>query len=72
MKLTLTCPYARYDGEMRIMCKKAEGPCAHQRWKPCKGWAVLTEGADKCPVKEAKADGDKAGPVKAGRVRGQK
>lgn len=54
MKLTLTCPQAKYDSEMRITCRRAGGLCAHQRWKPCKGWAVLTEGADTCPARETK------------------
>lgn len=52
MKLNLTCPYARYDAQMRIQCSKSESLCANQRWKPCKGWSVLTEWADDCPARK--------------------
>lgn len=56
MKLELSCPYASYDhSNMRIRCAKANGNyCAHQRLKPCKGWCVLTDAADKCPAREVK------------------
>jgi hypothetical protein len=54
MKLELSCPHASYDhSNMRIRCAKANGNyCAHQRLKPCKGWCVLTDAADKCPARE--------------------
>ena len=52
MKLTLTCPYAKYDAQMRIQCSKSETLCANQRWRPCKGWSVLTEWADDCPARK--------------------
>lgn len=56
MKLTLTCPYAAYGERMRIQCKKADGPCAHQHFKSCKGWWVLTPAADDCPLREENKD----------------
>lgn len=52
MKLKLECPHAKYDRRMRIECTKAKGPCAFQRFKPCKGWCVLTAGAAKCTARE--------------------
>ena len=45
----LTCPYARYNAQMHIDCTKTSEVCAHQRWKPCKGWCVLTDQAGVCP-----------------------
>lgn len=51
MKLTLNCPRASYDREMRIRCG-AGGLCGHQRYKPCKGWCVLTEQAGRCPLRK--------------------
>ena len=42
MKIELECEYAAYDSRMRIVCKKVNMLCAHQRFKPCKGWSVLT------------------------------
>lgn len=58
MILELSCPLAYYDkSNMRIRCKAAKGYyCAHQRLKPCKGWCVLTDAADKCPAREEKKD----------------
>ena len=52
MTLTLSCPHAEYREEMRIYCKVAGGPCAHQHFKSCKGWWVLTDQADACPARE--------------------
>lgn len=52
MKLTLECPNAEYRENMRIYCKKAGMPCAHQRFMSCKGWWVLTDQADACPARE--------------------
>lgn len=57
MKLTLSCPRASYDGQMRILCA-AGGLCGHQRYKPCKGWCVLTEQAGRCPLRKEKDDGE--------------
>lgn len=52
MNLELTCPQAYYDSRMRIKCRAADDNlCAHQRFKPCKGWCVLTDQADRCPKK---------------------
>ena len=45
MKLTLDCPYASYGPDMKIKCAKADGLCGNQRYRPCKGWNVLTEWA---------------------------
>lgn len=52
MNLTLDCPRAAYGEEMRIYCRAAGDLCAHQRYKPCKGWCVLTDGARTCPMRE--------------------
>lgn len=69
MNLKLECPRASYDREMRIQCSAAGGLCGHQRYKPCKGWCVLTDLAGRCPLRkedehgkdhEAAADGDDA------------
>ena len=49
--LTLSCPKAAYDREMRITCGDG-GLCGHQRFKPCKGWCVLTEPAGRCPLRK--------------------
>lgn len=52
MKLTLECPKAQYDTEMRIRCLAADGGlCAHQRFRQCKGWCVLTGQAKDCPAR---------------------
>lgn len=52
MKLTLICPNASYDPEMRIRCSKAQGgPCGHQYFKRCKGWWALLGTADRCPLR---------------------
>lgn len=68
MMVKLDCPRASYDREMRIQCS-AGGLCGHQRYKPCKGWCVLTDQAGRCPRRkddghgkdyEAAADGDDA------------
>ena len=49
---TLDCPFAAYTREMHIACRKTGELCAHQRWKPCKGWCVLTEQAGRCPARK--------------------
>lgn len=43
MRIKLECENAKYDERMRILCKRSNMLCAHQRFKPCKGWCVLTE-----------------------------
>ena len=57
MKLTLSCPRASYDGEMRIQCS-AGGLCGHQRYLRCKGWCVLTEQAGRCPLRKDDGHGE--------------
>ena len=52
MRLTLTCPYARYVGEMVIFCDKAKDYCGNAYFKSCKGWWALTKNADKCPLRK--------------------
>ena len=44
----LKCPHARYADEMKINCERTGGRCAHQRFKPCMGWWVLTDQARDC------------------------
>lgn len=48
----LTCPYARYDGQMQIHCEKVSDACTHQRWCMGKGWSVLTENAERCSARK--------------------
>jgi hypothetical protein len=53
MKLTLTCPHASYDATMRIVCAKDGGKlCGNQRFRPCKGWYVLTDWAKDCTLRQ--------------------
>ena len=54
MKFFIDCPHGTYDKEMKINCEKAGGRCAHQRYKPCRGWWVLTDQAKRCPAREVK------------------
>lgn len=54
MKLTLDCPNAAYGDGMIIICKATGQPCAHQYYKRCKGWYVLSDGARTCPGREKK------------------
>lgn len=56
MKIKIECPYAKYDEKMRLMCSKSNDLCANQRWKPCKGWSVLTEWAADCPSRKEKTN----------------
>jgi hypothetical protein len=42
MKLEADCPNAEYRSG-KIYCKKINGNCTHQLYKPCKGWYVLPE-----------------------------
>lgn len=53
MELRLECPKARYNAQMFIDCTDG-GLCGHQYFKRCKGWAVQTEGAKKCPLRREK------------------
>ena len=48
----LKCPHARYADGMRINCERTGGRCAHQRFKPCVGWCVLTDQAAECPARK--------------------
>lgn len=54
MTLTLDCPNAAYGDSMIIICKATGQPCAHQYYKRCKGWYVLSDGARTCPGREKK------------------
>ena len=56
-RLSLSCPKAGYGREMRIDCA-AGGLCGHQRYMPCKGWCVLTEGAGSCPRRKENGNGE--------------
>ena len=56
MKIKIGCDQAKFKEDMRILCKKINDLCGHQRYMPCKGWCVLTDGAKDCPLrKEQKA-----------------
>lgn len=59
MKITIECPHGTYDREMKINCDKTGGRCAHQRYKPCRGWWVLTDQAKRCPAREVKDETNK-------------
>ena len=52
MTLNLECPHAEYVPGLIIYCRKEKGPCAFQRYKPCKGWCVLTPGAKTCVMRK--------------------
>ena len=65
----LTCPHARYISEMRIFCDAANDLCGNVYFKTCKGWWVLTAGADRCPLRRrqnGKADGTAESPASGG------
>ena len=59
MKLKLDCENALYGANMRIICKVDGGLCGFQRFKPCKGWSVLTEGSATCLRRTVKKSGKK-------------
>lgn len=59
MKLKLDCENAMYGANMRIICKVDGGLCGFQRFKPCKGWSVLTEGSATCLRRTVKKSGKK-------------
>jgi len=52
MKITIDCPYGKYDSNMQIVCTKAGIGCAHQRFCSIKGWCILTEQAKECPLRD--------------------
>lgn len=54
MKINIGCDNAKFNAQMRIICTKINDLCGHQRFKPCKGWCVLTEGAKDCTLKKEK------------------
>lgn len=55
--LTLSCPKAAYDREMRITCSGG-GLCGHQRYLRCKGWSILTDQAGRCPLRKDEGHGE--------------
>lgn len=57
MTPTLECPHAKYVRGMRILCRRFDDLCAHQRYLQCKGWCVLTEQAKRCPARRGDLDG---------------
>ena len=65
----LSCPHARYISGMRIYCDAAGRLCGNVHFKACKGWWVLTTGADRCPIrseKNGKTDGQTEPPASGG------
>ena len=46
------CPHAFYADGMKINCRRTEGRCVHQRFKPCVGWWVQTDQAENCPARK--------------------
>lgn len=56
MKLKLDCPRGKYGPGMAIYCEDGK-PCAHQYFKPCKGWYVLSNGAKSCPMRKERENG---------------
>lgn len=52
MRVTLTCPHARYGDGMKINCTKAGARCGNQYYKQCKGWWVLNDRAGDCPLRK--------------------
>ena len=54
MKINLGCDCAKFRHDMKITCRKTNDLCGHQRYMPCKGWYVLTDGAKDCPVRKEK------------------
>lgn len=67
MKINIECPNGRYDSEMRIICSKDNEPCAFQYYRTCKGWWVLTDGAETC-LRRVQKDGAKADKGRKNRV----
>ena len=54
MKIKIGCDNAKFNADMKIICGKAKDLCGHQRYLPCKGWYVLTDGARDCPLRKEK------------------
>ena len=57
MRLTLDCPQAEYRENMVIWCKRTGEPCAHQYYRKCKGWYVLSDGSKDCPARKEPKNG---------------
>ena len=68
MKLKLDCENALYGANMHIICKVDGGLCGFQRFKPCKGWSVLTEGSATCLRRTVKKSGKKTAPKRTNKV----
>lgn len=68
MKLKLECENALYGANMHIICKVDGGLCGFQRFKPCKGWSVLTEGSATCLRRTVKKSGKKTAPKRTNKV----
>lgn len=68
MKLKLDCENAMYGANMRIICKVDGGLCGFQRFKPCKGWSVLTDGSATCLRRTVKKSGKKTAPKRTNKV----
>lgn len=68
MKLKLDCENALYGANMRIICRIDGGLCGFQRFKPCKGWSVLTEGSATCLRRTVKKSGKKTAPKRTNKV----
>jgi len=68
MKLKLDCENAMYAANMHIICKVDGGLCGFQRFKPCKGWSVLTEGSATCLRRTVKKSGKKTAPKRTNKI----
>jgi len=68
MKLKLECENALYGANMHIICKVDGGLCGFQRFKPCKGWSVLTEGSATCLRRTVKKSGKKTAPKRTNKI----
>lgn len=68
MKLKLDCENAMYGANMRIICKVDGGLCGFQRFKPCKGWSVLTDGSATCLRRTVKKSGKKTAPKRTNKI----
>lgn len=68
MKLKLECENAMYGANMRIICKVDGGLCGFQRFKPCKGWSVLTDGSATCLRRTVKKSGKKTAPKRTNKI----
>lgn len=68
MKLKLECENALYGANMHIICKVDGGLCGFQRFKPCKGWSVLTDGSTTCTRRTVKKSGKKTAPKHTNKI----